>query len=237
MARSRFSRNLEQQSKKQLIISIVSILIILFLILKYGIYAIEGIGNLTLGFKSEKQDSTIEKVIEVIPPPTINEIPKAINTNTLDISGKAFIEKGVIELFLNDKSYHEKKISAGGFSFSKIALSEGENVIKVKQIIGDKESEFSKEYKIVYEKEPPKIENITPVNDANFNKGDQEIEVSGKTDPNNQVTVNGYRATIDGEGNFSYYLRLNDGDNALTIEATSLTGLKTKEEKKVKYNP
>lgn len=237
-SRSRLSRNLESQSKKQLVLSILGIIIVLFLLLKYGIYVIDGIGTLTLGYKNDNAETNVLKAsVEVIPPPDISNIPPAINTDKLDISGKVLVNKGTIELYLNNESYSEKEINGDTFKFSGIQLKEGQNTIKTRQKVDDKSSEFSKEYEIVYEKEPPKLEVSSPSDGTNFGKGDQQIEVVGKVDPNYSVTINGYRATVDGNGIFSYYLRLNDGENTITTEVTSLTGLKTKEERKVTYSP
>lgn len=60
-----------------------------------------------------------------------------------------------------------------------------------------------------------------------------EIKVSGKTDPDAQILVNGALTVVDEEGYFEEEVSLLPGENTLTVEAVSRRGKKTKITKKV----
>jgi len=60
-----------------------------------------------------------------------------------------------------------------------------------------------------------------------------EIKVSGKTDPDAQVSVNGKLTTVDQDGYFEKAVTLLPGKNIITFEAVSRRGKKTKITRKV----
>jgi len=60
-----------------------------------------------------------------------------------------------------------------------------------------------------------------------------EIKVSGKTDPDAQVLINGTLTVVNEEGYFEEEVSLLPGENTLTVEAVSRRGKKTKITKKV----
>lgn len=64
-----------------------------------------------------------------------------------------------------------------------------------------------------------------------------EIKLSGKTDPDASVLVNGKLTTVDQDGYFEARVTLSPGENILTIEAVSRRGKKTKISRKVLYEP
>jgi cytoskeletal protein RodZ len=58
---------------------------------------------------------------------------------------------------------------------------------------------------------------------------EEEIFVSGRTDPDNTVSVNGDLTQLNPQGEFNYRLRLNKGENKIVIEATNRLGKKTRQ--------
>jgi hypothetical protein len=98
-------------------------------------------------------------------------------------------------------------------------------------------SGFSESRSISYLKSLPKLEISTPADGASFSKADSEINVSGNTDAENTVRVNDFIAIVDGAGNFSYLLKLSEGDNKIKITATNPAGSNTSKELTVSYSP
>jgi len=164
--------------------------------------------------------------------------PPATNSAKINISGKSIEIKGKIQLFVDDNMTNETEIEKNGvFKFEEIEIREGDNFIKVRLKKDEKITEFSKEYTITYRKSEPKLEVSTPQDNASFGKDDQEINIQGKTDYDNKVTVNGFWAIVDSEGNFSYILKLNNGENKIIIEAQDPAGNMIKKEITATYNP
>lgn len=64
---------------------------------------------------------------------------------------------------------------------------------------------------------------------------EEQILITGRTDPDNTVSVNGDLTQLNLQGEFSYRLRLNEGENKIVIEATSRLGKKTRQTKTVFY--
>ncbi|MCL4386942.1 hypothetical protein M1307_00920 [Patescibacteria group bacterium] len=239
--KSRLKRKIEKQAKKQSILFTLGILFVLFIIVKFGLGVITGIGGFFVKVNEIKGTAKTQtsQTQEVLIPPTLDTIPQATKEPNVKITGKTNETNGSIQLFLNDSLDTNTKVNKDGtFTFDKVSLKEGENTIKVRlRTDNDKTSDFSDEYTISYIKSGPKLDVNSPSDGATFSKDNQEITVQGKTDPNNKVTVNGFWAIIDQDGNYSYTLKLNNGDNTISIEATDPAGNSTKKEVKVTYNP
>ncbi|RJQ25579.1 hypothetical protein C4577_05445 [Candidatus Parcubacteria bacterium] len=236
--KSRTSRRIEKQSKKQFYIFLIGIVVILFLTLRFGILILDGLGSLSIKLKGEKTPAQqIQKNI-FLESPTLNSIVNATSSSLVNVSGKTKYDKGSIEVFLNNELHQELTPEEKKFELKNIVLLEGQNSIKVRyKDIDNKASDFSQEYLITYIKSEPKLEINSPEDGSSFSKGDQEINIQGKTEPDNKLTVNGFWSIIDGEGEFSHYLRLNEGENSIKIEATNPAGAKTTKIVNVTYSP
>ena len=81
------------------------------------------------------------------------------------------------------------------------------------------------------------MEVTEPQDGQSFDKNHQEISISGKTDAGNNVWVNGRFVVVKDDGSFTMKLRLNDGENLLTISSKDPAGNETKVEKKVIFAP
>lgn len=237
--RSRLRRNLEKQTRKQIIISLLGIGVVLFLLLRFGPSLIGGIGDII--FKVKGGGNEVNKISsrDYIEPPSLDPISPPNSDGKITVSGQTSYTDATIEIVVNDTSYEDIAVESDGkFKKENIALFEGDNTVKARVKKGDKASDFSNETIVKYAKSEPKIDISAPSDGQIFTKADQQITVSGKTDnPDNIVTVNGFRAIVNSDGSFSYYLKLNDGDNTISIEATNTTDKKTKKEIKVKYQP
>lgn len=235
MDRSRLAKRYQRQTLKTLILSVLGIIAILFLLVKFGVPLLANI-SLFLSNTKNKQEVTKKKDVFVAPP-VLDALPNATNSAQINVSGTATPGEK-INLYINGELEEKTDVQKDHtFVFEKITLKDGENHIQTKSITKDKnESDFSNQYTIVFKKEPPALTIESPSNDQKFSKDDKRTEVKGKTDPNVKVTVNDFWAIVDSDGNFSYTLPLKDGDNTIKVTATDEAGNKTEKEVKVNYS-
>jgi bacillopeptidase F len=233
---SRLSRTVENQSKKQLYIFIPASILLIAVSIFFGPRLLEFIG--TYMISSQNEEVQEENNINFVTVPHFSALPEASESDKITISGTVTSNNSSVELYVNTKLVDTQKVTeTNAFQFKNISLREGENTVKARAIVGDRKSEFTKDYIILYSKEPPKIEDVSPGDGSEFRRGDQEIRISGKTDKFNSVTVNDFTAVVDENGNFSYFLRLNDGDNKITIKAKNGAGKETIKEFTVRFSP
>jgi hypothetical protein len=234
---TRLSRTVENQSKKQLFVFLFATVVLLSTSIFFGPRILDFIG--TYMISSQTDESSEDKdTIQFTTPPHFISLPEASDTETITIKGSTDTKDVIVDLYVNNKKVDSQKVStANTFEFTNIKLQEGQNTIKAQSIVGDRESRFTKEHIIIYSKEPPKIDELAPGDGSEFKRGDQEIRVSGKTDQFNTVTVNDFTAIVDSDGYFSYYLRLNEGENKIIIKAKNQAGKETVKEITVRFSP
>lgn len=237
MDRSRLSRRLKRRTEKTLLLSILGIILILFLLVKFGIPLLVNFSLLITGSKNDSE--TIPKNnSSFIMSPVLYPLFTATNSAKISISGEA-LPKQTVSLYLNDHMESKVKVKDDKtFLFEEIILSEGENIIKVKAAdTNDKESDFSKPIIIVYKNTPPNLSIDSPSDDQGFSKEENTINVLGKTVPGAKVTVNNLWAIVDANGNYSKNIRLDNGENAINVVAVDEAGNKTEMKIKVNYSP
>lgn len=233
--RSRLSRKIEQQSKKNLFFSLIGIILVVFIIIKFGIPLLV---NFSLFVSSPKNDreETKNSTISFVPTPILNPIPSATSSAEVVISGFASPKQNV-ELYINNQLIDKVSVSdKGTFSFTE-KISSGENVIRTKAIIDNKESELSKPISIVLINKPPNLNIDSPVDGESFSKDQAIIDIVGKTDIDAKITINGFWAISDRSGHFSHRLPLASGENKIQVIAEDLAGNKTQRELKVTFSP
>ncbi len=234
---SRLNRKKIKQGKNQIYRSLIGIVILLFLLINFGPYLISSAGRIidTVTGKSG-QDAKIET--KDFEPPILDPLPAAVASAFIDITGRSFYQDGEVELFLNGSKYKSEPVDQNSdFEIKDVKLSEGENLLKVRMVKDEQKSEFSQDYKISFVNDAPKLEIEKPADRASFSKADQDITISGKTDPENTVRINDFIAITDSDGNFSYILKLKDGENRIKIVATNLAGKTSEKEIIVSYSP
>lgn len=235
MSRSRLSRRIENQSKKNLFLSILGIIIVLILLIKFGIPLLVNFSLLISGSNNPKEQAVRTKAI-FTNPPLLNPISTATNSAKVTVSGMA-VSSQTIDLYVNDNLIDKTEADKNGnFSFD-VTLNLGENKIKTKASKDNKESDSSNTLNIVYKSTPPSLEVNSPTDGQSFSKDQNTAQVAGKTDAGVKVTVNGFWAIIDENNNFSYNLSLSSGDNQIKIVVTDGAGNKTEKEIKVTYSP
>lgn len=233
--RSRLSRKYENKSKQNLILSILGIGVILFILLRYGIPFLSDtsffVGQLTSNNKSASKQTEDSKFVSS---PILDPIPITTNNKSLKITGTA-LSGLTVELYLNGNKANDAKVDKNGnFEFT-IDLTEGENIIKAKTISSDKKSDFSDSQTINYKKSNPNLTIDSPHDGDNLSGGNQ-ITISGKSDPQDNVTVNDFLAISDSFGNWSYNLTLTNGTNEIKVVATDQAGNKTEKSIRINYS-
>ena len=234
MKRSRLSRRLERKTQKNLILNLLGIVVVLFILFKFGIPFLINVTLFISGGKSTqstKQDQTV-----FVAPPVLNPIPSATNSAQIVISGIAS-SKQSIELYVNgDLTNKEKTKDDGTFSFEE-TLKPGVNTIKTKATIDSTSSEFSQDIIVLFKNDSPMLSINSPTDGQSFSKDQNTVTVSGSTDPDVKVTVNDFWAIADENNNFSYTFLLHDGNNQIKVLAVDLAGNITEKDLKVIYTP
>lgn len=234
MARSRLSRRIEEKTKKNLLLSVLGIILIMFVVFKFGLPLLINLSLFLSGSRTNQEQSKIQSP-SFIDPPILNPFPAATSSADIIISGIASKDQ-TINLYINGALINETKAQDDGdFSFEE-TIKPGENTIKVKAIVGKKESEFSKSMTVALKSSPPFL-NVSSPSDGQSFKDQNMVDVHGTTDSDVKITINGFWAITDSQGLFSYSLPLKNGENKIKIIATDIAGNKTEKEVMVTYSP
>ncbi|MBI4089148.1 MAG: hypothetical protein HY424_00395 [Candidatus Levybacteria bacterium] len=234
MNRSRLTRKFEQRTKKNLFFSLLGIVVVIFLVFKFGIPLLVNFSLFLTNFKGNQAESQNNKPL-FIAPPILDSFPQATSSADIVISGIAS-KNQIINLYINGDMVNTTKTKDDGtFSF-KETIPTGENTIKAKAVVQDKESDFSNSIVTAFKTAPPSLNITSPVNDTTYGKDQNFADIKGATDADVKVTVNGFWAITDSNGNFSYRLPLQNGENKIRITATDTAGNKTEKEIKLNYS-
>lgn len=235
-------RHSESKAKRRLIFTIGGILIASFVFFNWGLPFI--IGQLSFLNKRDKPiDVNTLKIDEAIAPPVLYIPYEATNSANLPISGYA-APLSKVEVYVDDEIKAQINTdSEGKFTTNPIALNLGTNNINAVTINDSnehssskrKKSLPSKSIKLYFSNEKPKLEISEPGDGAEIKGGDKKVKVSGETDVNNSVTVNGATVIVDSEGKFQTVIALNDGDNTVTIIASNSFGNNNQIQRIIKY--
>lgn len=233
--RSRLNKSFQRKSRNTFIFSILGIIIIIILLFKFGLPLISDASFLFGKFtsSSDKKEVT-ETSKEFISVPILDGIPKATKEKTLKISGSS-VSGLNIDIYVNGNKEAETKADENGDFETKIELTEGENIIKVKALKGDLESDFSPSQKILYKIKGPELSIDSPSEGAQLS-GSNPIEVKGKTDPESSVIVNDFQAITNSQGEWYYLLTLKGGDNEIKTVSTDKAGNSTEKLIHVNYS-
>jgi bacillopeptidase F len=230
---------LEKKNQKTIIFSILGIVIVLFLLLKFGVGALVNFSLFLSGSGSQQNTQGNQNQINYIAPPILNPLVSATNSAQIVISGKANKNYTVI-LYINNKNIDQIQANNDGtFTFNE-NLTSGDNQITAKTENNNKQSDNSNSFDVVYKNSPPTLDVSTPSDGQQFNKNSigtgNTIPVAGKTDAGVTITVNSFWAVVDDNNNFSYTLPLQNGDNQIKIVALDQAGNKTEKDLKVNYS-
>lgn len=234
MANSRLSNNLQRKAIHNILIVVCGFVILVVLLIVFGNKLLIGFSLLTE--KMEKNttvaSSTTQADTAFIIPPSLNQIATATNSAQIAVSGIAQ-KNQTVNLYLNNQMVDTTSAdSQGKFGFSTVTLQLGQNMITAKAANNDnKESSDSNALSITYSKSNPTLSISQPNDGQTFTKNTSPtLSIQGKTDPNDQVTVNGAWAIVDQQGNYSYLYTLQNGSNDIKVIATDQEGNQTTKE-------
>ena len=167
-----------------------------------------------------------------LPPftPTLTAPPKATKDAELLLFGYAEAESEVFVIVNGEELEAILAQDDGSFQATTI-LTEGENVLTTyaRDAAGN-ESQLSRAYKIVLDTEAPPLDITKPTADQTIQgRSEQNLQVTGITDPGVKVTVNGQLTYAKQDGAFSYNFRLQEGKNDLEFIVTDAAGNVTEE--------
>jgi hypothetical protein len=167
-----------------------------------------------------------------IAPPTLDPVITATNSAQIAISGFGTKDQ-TIQLYLNDQRIDQTTVDGNNkFQFPSVTLKQGQNNVTVKAVTNSgKESANSNTDTISYLNKPPSLTISKPQDGQGFSKSSTPtVTIEGTTDATAKVTVNGFWAIVDAQGNYNYLYTLNDGDNDIKVIATDDAGNQTTKE-------
>jgi hypothetical protein len=159
-------------------------------------------------------------------------------TFSAQIDIKGYTEAGSTVTLLLNGSQHQETTSADDGSFTlPVSLGEGENQISAfaKDAAGNESAE-SKAYTVVFDSEAPKLDIIEPQEGQQIElRKNQITSITGVTEKNAKVYINGRMTLADSEGAFKSSYQLQEGENKIMIEAVDQAGNKTSKELTVNF--
>jgi hypothetical protein len=235
MIESRLKKHLKQEAYKNVLLGTLGIVVVIVLLVLFGTKILVGfsllVGNLT--GSSQDTDNATQNAATYIAPPALNPPFDATNSATITISGAAAPQEK-ISLYLNGEVVDRTTVKSDkSFTFTGVTLKNGDNSLKAKVVTDDKESDFSNEVKISFINKAPSLSLDNPQDGQGYKKEESPIKVTGKTDPGVKVTVNDFRAIVDGQGTYTYLYNIHDGENDIKVVATDDADNKTTKEVKI----
>lgn len=233
---SRLDKISRRHYEKNILFILIAIIIILVVFFVYGVPLLIKYSVFIGGIKNSDDKYTSKTNSSYIAPPVLDPLPSATNKEKITVSGSAQ-PKQTIKLYINGKYVDKVTVNENGsFSFENALLDEGDNNISAKSLNLSRESDYSQNVSIKYIDKLPSLDINKPNDQQIISQGDSHISVEGKTDPDALVSINDYQTIVDNDGNFSYLLNLQKGENKIKVVATDEAGNKTIKELSVTLN-
>lgn len=164
---------------------------------------------------------------------TIDPIPSATSSSTLLFSGSA-LNFDLLEVYLNEEKRNDMSIS-DVFSGEINDLQKGTNTIRfIAKSSKSKEIKKTPTYEVLYKSDKPKLEISEPSDNTKTNK--EDVKISGKTDKETTIRINGKPFIVDVAGTFTTLFRLKEGENKIEITAEDIVGNQEKKTLTVTYS-
>lgn len=232
-------RKLESKNRKKIIWSLVISIALIYFALTWGLQAFVGTLSLFRRDSLSKNQQISEET--KLTPPVLNIPFEATNTATISFSGYS-MPQTIVEIYIDDEKKTESDTrDDGSFEVKNLELSLGINNIYGKTIDSNSTEQSkslpSKNIKLIYSNEKPELEISEPEDGKTIAGGDKKVKITGLTDPDNIVTVNGQVIILNNAGQFGLNYDLNEGENAIVITATNKVGSITEIQRKVTYLP
>lgn len=233
MAPSRIARVQERRERQRLFYSTVGIIAVIVFLALFGLKILVGFSLLVDRIRGGSPPPAQTQTVLI--PPTLNPLPTSTNSEDVTVTGSGQSALTLV-LFLNDKEFKKLTIEEGGTFSIPVKLTKGANIISSK-VVDDKgnTSELSNIISITLKKDAPLLEISEPTDGATIHSDSNKVNVVGKTDEGNSVTINGRFVIVASDGSFRSPVSLNEGENILTIVAADNAGNQTVVDRKVTY--
>ncbi|MFH0772820.1 MAG: hypothetical protein V1922_00730 [bacterium] len=228
---------LEKHQNKQLLqrVAIAVVLFVAFVIFFFSA-GIKMLVSFTLFLNqianggSKQQTSQQTESLNTV---NIDPIPSATNSATLTFSGTA-LNFDKLEIYLNDEKQDEISIS-DSFSGEVKGLEKGTNTIHfIAKSSTSKETKKTPAYDVLYKSDKPKLEIQEPGDNTKTNK--EDVKISGQTDKETTIRINGQPLIVDVNGKFTTLFRLKEGENKIQITAEDIVGNQEKKDLTITYS-
>ncbi|MDM5317586.1 S8 family serine peptidase [Fictibacillus sp. b24] len=145
------------------------------------------------------------------------------NEENVTVSGTA-APTTTVDIYNNgDKVASAETTDEGTFS-SPVTLGNGANTLTAKAVTEQGSTDESAPVTVTLDQTKPKLSITAPANGLKTNR--EAVTVTGKADEENLdwVKVNGQKAKVDAEGNYSHRMLLNEGENVIKVVALDKAG-------------
>lgn len=211
----------EVKTYKKIGLILVGFFVIVLIIYFMGTTFLNALAFLSNGTTdSDKQNTSISLPLLT---PVLDALPEATNSDTLTILGETTSDV-TVTLVVNGKEVGKSEAdSSGSFKFENIKLVVGENLIKVTASNDAGESEETTAT-VRVDKTRPGLAVTNPVDGASLPSSTKNVNVTGSTEADAVVHINGSQTIVDSAGKFSFTLPVAPGANAIEATSTDLAG-------------
>lgn len=235
--KTRLQRKQEKESLRQTIKYLFLILVLLFLIVRFGLPSLINMATLISNLNSSNHP--VEKQDQLAPlPPRLESLPEATFSAQIRLAG--WSEAGsTVRLFVRGINTEETVAdNNGNYEFKEVHLREGENEIYAIAVddFGNS-SGNSISYTVEVDNQKPELSINSPKDGDKFFDNDNPITITGLTESGINLEVNQHFVMVKSDGSFSTSLNLSDGDNEIEVIAIDKADNKTRVAIKVNYTP
>lgn len=234
MSRLSHHQNKEFAYKTFLLVGLIIAAIVFFISFGFKIL-INGslfVNQLANGGNTSKNGVTKNEILTslLIDPPL-----SATSSSHLIVSGST-VNFDQVEIYLNSEKITDAMVIDDSFSEEITGLEKGSNTLYfIAKSNKSKDTKKSTDYTVIYKSDKPKLDISSPTDGSKTNK--QEIQVSGTTDKETFIKINGQPIVTDAQGNFVGNVKLNNGDNTITVIAEDIVSTQETKTIKVNYSP
>lgn len=231
---SRLRRVEQKRAVRTVLWGLILIAALLSLVVRFGIPLL-----IQLAVLLTKDNSLSPEVndTQILSAPTLDALPQATPSAKIHVTG--FTLANTTVAILVNGQVETETVSADGKFDLPVELSDGTNIISAlaKNSQGG-QSSLSASWKVIRDSQAPAL-SITSPADNSSTQGDSQkiIEITGQTEPDAAVLINGRLAIVSSDGKFSFRIQQNDGDNPVTVAARDRAGNETTQTLTLHWTP
>ena len=194
---------------------------IVVLILTVGIKLLLNTSLFVARFNDNNSGEPLKKSQHLISDVDIFTIPIATNSANIFVAGSV-VNFEIVEFYLNGDLVKETPLLiSDNFNEEIGTLKNGGNeVFVIGKTKDESDEKKSKVYNVLYKNEKPKLEISEPENTSISNI--QDIKVAGSTDKDTYIRINELPVVVDAQGFFQSFIKLNEGENKITVTAQDI---------------